>query len=165
MANLGGAPNIGRGAPGQNFGGGYRAPGQNLGGVGRAPRQNLGGAPKIPKPPKAPKAPKAAAASPAAAAPVTAPGAASQTIPGAPQGSDLDATYYQALAAAQLKANSTINADNLKQSYANTNEQNALAQLAHQQPIDTLNDQEKANEQGLLYSGTLGNQLGELNRA
>jgi hypothetical protein len=56
------------------------------------------------------------------------------------------------------------NALNLQSGYAATDLQSALGKLGQQQPLDTLKAQEQYNKQGLLYSGHLGQALGQINQ-
>ena len=119
---------------------GLAAPGQGSGFSGLAP------APK----PTTPVAPQQAT-----------PPKASATSTAAPS-SPLDSTYYENLAANQLKVNNSINSLNATSQNDNTNLQSALAQLAYQQPRDQLATEEAANRRGALYSSVEGQQQGDL---
>lgn len=96
---------------------------------------------------------------PAAAA--AAPAPASQP---APDGG-LDATALGQIASHQFNTNQSIAGINQAGAYAQTDLQNALAQIAQQQPIDNEKALENYNDAGLLYSGHLGQALGQLGQS
>jgi hypothetical protein len=74
----------------------------------------------------------------------------------------LDSTYYNNLAENQLKVNNSLNSLSSASQNNNTALQNALGQLAYQQPRDQLNLEEAANRRGALYSSVEGQQQGDL---
>lgn len=80
-----------------------------------------------------------------------------------PPASPLDATYYDNLAANNLKVGNTIAGLNTQIGDLGVGLQSALAQLAYQQPRDQLALEEKANQRGALYSSGYDQQLGDLN--
>lgn len=102
----------------------------------------------------APAAPSAPAAAPGASAPAAAPGA----NPYAP-----DSTYYATDAKLNFDAQQGLNNLNQQSAYDKTDLTEALRRLLEQQPKDVQNAREAANRQGLLYSGHLGQQVGDIN--
>lgn len=80
----------------------------------------------------------------------------------APANSPLDATYYQQIAGDQLKLGNSLNSLGSQSQNANTALQSALAQLAYQQPRDSLNLEQGANQRGALYSSAYTQNLGNL---
>lgn len=80
-----------------------------------------------------------------------------------PAQSPLDSTYYQQVAANQFKLNNQINSLGAQSQNDTTALQNALAQLAYQQPRDSLKLEQAANNRGALYSSPYTQDLGNLN--
>lgn len=130
---------------------GARTTAQGLRGVGTAGRALLGAANYLTAPHvQAPANPTGGgAAGGGAAAPQ-------------PQPSGLDATYFGNVAANQFRVGQQINADTLRQAQDRTALQNALAQLAYQQPRAELALEQKANLGGSLYSSVYNQHLGDL---
>ena len=116
----------------------------NLGNAGKTGK----GGTKAGSPP--PPVPSATTAAPAAAPAAT--------------GSPLDSTYYQNVAANNLKLGQSIAALNLQQSQGRTAEQTALGNIAYAQPRADLAAEQRANAGGGLYSSVYDQNLGTLNQ-
>jgi hypothetical protein len=86
--------------------------------------------------------------------------ATTQTAPPGP--SPLDSTYFANVANNNFQVGNKVNALNAQSGYAQTDLQNALAQLAYQEPRDQLKAEEAANMRGGLYSTAYNQQLGDL---
>jgi hypothetical protein len=102
-----------------------------------------------------------AAQPPKQTAPTVTPPKASATTT-TPAQSPLDSTYYQQIAADQLKLGNQVNGLTAQSQNDNTALQSALAQLAYQQPRDSLRLEQGANRRGALYSSAYTQDLGNL---
>lgn len=79
--------------------------------------------------------------------------------------SPLDSTYYQQLAGDQLRLQNQTNSLTADSQNSASALQSALAQLAYQQPRDSLKLEQGSNNQGALYSSAYTQNLGNLNNA
>lgn len=93
-------------------------------------------------------------------------GTPSPNPPPAPQGAadfQGDADYYAALGQAQFKAGQQRADLDQQSAYAKTDFDEALRRMLERQPRDIQAAREVANRAGLLYSGNLGRQEGDIN--
>lgn len=98
-----------------------------------------------------------------AAAPAPAPGGSAGA--GGAAAPPLDAEYYNALAQAQATENQKVAALQQQNAYATTQRDQAVQQLNDREPVTEQNLTNAANAKGLLYSGTLGSQIGDAKTA
>lgn len=94
-----------------------------------------------------------------------APAAAAAPSGAADQPSPLDSTYDQNVNDFLFKTNNSINSDQAKIAAANIAYQNALGQLAYQQPRDALALEQKANANGGLFSSVYDQNQANLQHA
>ena len=99
------------------------------------------------------------------AAPSAAPPGQTPPAPGPPPGPQLDSTYYADVASRTANTNDKIAGLQEQGQMGLTALQNQLSSLRQQQPIKEEQTQEKYNNQGLLYSGHLGQALGQLGQS
>lgn len=85
--------------------------------------------------------------------------------PASPSGFALDSTALGQIAQHQFSTNQSVTGLNQQGAYARTDLQKALAGLAQKQPLETQKTVEGYNHQGLLYSGHLGQSLGQLGQS
>jgi hypothetical protein len=74
-----------------------------------------------------------------------------------------DSIYFAAAAQNQFKATQSRNELDQQSAYAKTDFDEALRRMLEKQPRDVQAAREAANKAGLLYSGTLGRQEGDIN--
>jgi hypothetical protein len=74
-----------------------------------------------------------------------------------------DSIYFAAAAQNQFKAGQSRNELDQQSAYAKTDFDEALRRMLEKQPRDVQAAREAANKAGLLYSGTLGRQEGDIN--
>lgn len=136
--------------------GGARSPAVRL----RAPNAGFNGGARAPATVSHP--PNAGFNGGAAAPPATALPPIGTPAPASPAPIPLDAQYFNDWASEQFKANAQrtqlLSAHDLDVSQRDQ----SLQQLAERQPVLKQQATDQANARGLLYSGALGNQIGEL---
>lgn len=82
--------------------------------------------------------------------------------PIASEPSGLDASYWNTVNQNRFNANQQLNALNAQSGYDRTDLQERLRLLSQQEPVVEQRATNSANSRGLLYSGALGSQIGDL---